>query len=95
MPGGVARGTEKSTNLLHGVGQCPFTKGLPTDIQNQSKATHLSTREYEHESCPSCCHPPGEEGPQQGLEHRAVALEHAGYSCARGARGSATGGPFQ
>lgn len=54
----------------------------------RSKATHLPAGEYEHESCPSCCHCPGEEGPQQGLDHGAVTLEHAGYSCAQKSRGS-------
>lgn len=70
---------------------------VPVNIQNRLKqATHLSAREYEHKSRPSCRHPPGEEGPQQGLEHRAVALEHAGYSCVqRSKTGSAGGGPFQ
>ena len=62
-------------------GDVPEPNGVPTNFQNQIKTTHLSTREYEHESRPSCRHPPGEEGPQQGLEHSAVALEHAGYGC--------------
>lgn len=63
--------------------------------RNQITATHLSTREYEHESCPSCRHPPGEEGAQQGLGYRAVALEHAGYGCVQKSdRGSAASGPL-
>lgn len=53
----------------------------PANFRTQAMPTHLSAREYEHESCPSCRQPPGEEGPQQRLEHRVVALEHAGSSC--------------
>lgn len=67
----------------------------PMNFQNPNRTTHLPTREYEHESRPGGRQPPGEEGPQQGLEHSAVASEHAGYGCVqrservsvRGARG--------
>ena len=71
-----------------------LAKRVPENPQNRTEATHLSAREYEHKSCPGRRHPPGEEGPQQGLGHRAVALEHAGYSCVqRSRRGSAPAVP--
>lgn len=104
-PGPVGRRGEtrgQRTKVTHSLEMQPGAlRSLPpccavsSEAAKRIKATHLSTREYEHESCPSCCHPPGEEGPQQGLEHRAVALEHAGYGCVERARGSAAGSPFR
>lgn len=87
QPGGVA-------TLCVGAG-APEPAESPPASQNPPRTTHLPTREDEHESRPGCRQPPGEEGPQQGLEHGAVASEHAGCGCvqrsdrvsARGARG--------
>lgn len=88
-PGRDKEGNER-TSITHnlearppccaGAG-APEPAESPTNSQNPRRTTHLPAREYEHESRPGCRQPPGEEGPQQGLEHGAVASEHAGHGC--------------
>lgn len=92
----VASGIRVCNSILpSGMESLRSSPRILANFQNPSRSTHLSPREYEHESRPCSSHAPGEEGSQQGLEHRAVALEHTGYSWNQKEIGSAMGGLFQ